>query len=71
MHMLHDRVLRARRWQTIEVLDANRCCYHTEDHLRGLLSPLVRWLYFQSMKDGFNRMAYALKQRAEQDYSHG
>ena len=65
MNMLHDRLLKARRWQTIEALGPDRCCYHTEDHLCGLLSPLVRWLFSQSMEDGFNNMAYALKQRAE------
>lgn len=70
MHMLHERLLRARRWQTVEALGADRCCYHTEDHLRGLLTPLVRWLYFQSMQEGFNNMAYALKQRAEQETAH-
>ncbi len=67
MNMLHDSLLRARRWQTVEPLAEDRCCYHTEDHLSGLLCPLVRWLYFQSMADGFNSMAYALKQRAEQE----
>lgn len=70
MNMLHDSVLKARRWQTLEVINNQRCCYHTEDHISGALSPLVRWLFSQSMEQGFNNMAYALKQRAEQLYQH-
>lgn len=68
MHMVHDSVLKARRLQTIEQLSPTRCCYHTEDHISGWLSPLVKWLYFNSMKNGFNSMAYALKQQAETQY---
>jgi len=66
MNMLHDSILKARRWQTVEALADGRCCYHTEDHISGALSPLVKWLFYRSMRDGFNAMAYALKQRAEQ-----
>jgi len=68
MHMISEHWLKARRLQTIDIISPERCCYHTEDHISGLLAPLVRWLFRQSMIDGFNAMAYALKQKAEADY---
>lgn len=68
MNILHDRLLKARRLQTIEKLAPDRCCYHTEDHITGLLCPLVRLLYLKSMTAGFNAMAHALKHRAECEF---
>lgn len=68
MNMINDHILKARRGQTVEIISPERCCYHTEDHISGLLSPIVRWLFSRSMRNGFNAMAYALKQRAEAEH---
>ena len=58
-------LLRALRTQTIEPITAEQCRYRSTDQLNGALTPLVKWLFANSMRTGFNNMAHELKQRAE------
>lgn len=66
MTMGADFLLRALRQQHLYPLPDGRCCYQSTDAFSGLLTPLVKALFGRSICDGFNAMAYALKQRAEQ-----
>jgi hypothetical protein len=68
MNMINNTVLKARRMQTIKNLSSNRCCYHTEDSFTGLLTPVIKLLFADSIRTGFNAMGYALKTRAEQQF---
>lgn len=61
MHMVHPWLLKARRDQYLIAIDNERCTYHTEDHLSGILCPLVVLLYGKAMRDGFNRVGKALQ----------
>ena len=65
MHILAPQLLKARRTQYLNKLNHNQCQYRTDDALEGLLTPLVKALYGESMRQGFNQMAHALKLRAE------
>lgn len=65
MTMGHRALLVARREQRLEVLGANRCRYLTTDTMSGLLAPLVALLLGRLIRNGFNAMAAALKERAE------
>jgi hypothetical protein len=42
--------------------------YQTSDDFRGLLVPLVLWLYGDAIQKGFDSLARALKQHAEQRF---
>ena len=58
-------LLSALREQRLESITNDRCSYSTSDRFSGLLSPLVYFLFYEDVHDGFNRVAYALKHRAE------
>lgn len=65
MTMGHRVLLAARREQRLEELGADRCRYLTTDTMSGLLAPLVALLFGSPIRNGFNAMAAALKERAE------
>lgn len=56
----------AYREQFIEPLDEGRCTYRTTDTFTGEHADLVIETTGQWVKDGFDSVAYALKERAEQ-----
>lgn len=58
-------LLQALRTQSIEPINAAQCRYRSTDKLSGILTPLVKWIYGESIRCGFNTMAHELKQRAE------
>ncbi|OUS06199.1 hypothetical protein A9Q81_03430 [Gammaproteobacteria bacterium 42_54_T18] len=58
-------LLSALREQKLESISINRCSYVTSDRFSGLLSPLVYFLFYDDVYGGFNRVAYALKNKAE------
>lgn len=62
-------LLTALREQTLTSVTANQCTYQSTDAFSGLLTPVVRALFANSIRNGFNAMAYALKARVEPDYS--
>ena len=61
----HAALLFARREQRLEVLGATRCRYLTTDAFTGLLTPVVVLFFGRLVRNGFNAMAAALKERAE------
>lgn len=63
--MGHSALLSARREQRLEVLSATRCRYLTTDRFSGLLTPVVVLLCGRLVRNGFNAVAAALKERAE------
>lgn len=65
MTMGAEFLLIALREQHLKPLGEDRCSYQTTDAFTGLLTPVVKILFGNSIRDGFNVMAYALKQRAE------
>jgi hypothetical protein len=65
-----DFLLKALRIQSIEKLSAKQCRYRSTDELKGALTPLVKWLFAESMRSGFNAMALELKLRAEAQHQH-
>lgn len=65
MKMGNSAVLVANRYQTLEQLGESRTRYTTVDYVSGLLAPLVRMFYAQSMISGFELAAAGLKARAE------
>ena len=65
MHMGSPWLLKALRTQNIEAIAVDRCQYFSDDHLQGLLTPVVKLIYSNSIHSGFNAVAYALKKRAE------
>ena len=65
MTMGHRVLLAARREQRLEEPGADRCRYLTTDTMSGLLAPLVAMLFGGLIRNGFNTMAAALKERAE------
>ncbi|HEY9032494.1 MAG TPA: SRPBCC domain-containing protein [Pseudomonadales bacterium] len=64
--MLTPLLLQARRDQQLQALSASQCRYQTWDAFSGLLTPIVIALYGNSMQQGFNAVALALKQHCEQ-----
>ena len=58
-------LLSARREQRLEALGETRCRYLTTDAFKGLLTPLVVFLFGRLVRRGFNDMAWALKKHAE------
>jgi hypothetical protein len=58
-------LLAAERCQILTPLGEGRTHYVTEDHFRGLLTPLVMSQFRSGMQRGFDDVATALKQRAE------
>ena len=65
MTMGHRLLLSARREQRIEAVSGSRCRYVTTDELSGLLTLKVALLFGRAIRNGFNAMALALKERAE------
>lgn len=65
MTMGAEFLLVALREQHLKATGDNSCTYHSTDAFTGLLTPLVKLLFGNSIRDGFNAMAYALKERAE------
>lgn len=63
--MSHSALLSARREQRLEALSATRCRYLTTDAFTGLLTPVVVLFFGWLVRNGFNTMAAALKERAE------
>ena len=58
-------LLAARREQRLEALSPTRCRYVTTDAFKGLLTPLVMFLFSRLVRRSFNDMAWALKKFAE------
>lgn len=58
-------LLVANRYQELEAIDAGRTRYTTIDYVSGLLAPLVRLLYADQMRKGFQTAADGLKARSE------
>ena len=65
MQMGSSLILAARRDQFIEVIDDKSCSYETIDAFQGLLTPVVMGLFKKHIENGFNKLAEALKKRAE------
>lgn len=61
-------LLNALREQPLEKIDEYRRACQTWDSFSGLLTPLVVKLFEQGIQSGFNRVAYALKERAELEW---
>ena len=59
-------LLKTRREQRLEPLGDSRCRYTTTDAFTGVLTPLVVLLFGGLIRRGFNAMALALKERAEE-----
>ena len=58
-------ILFAQRSQYV-VSEGHGTRYYTCDRMSGILSPLVLFLYFRTIQDGFNSIAVALKARSEE-----
>ena len=65
MKMGFEFILKALRQQKLEIIDEHSCHFSTWDSFSGLMTPVVIRVFGQDMEDGFNAMAYALKERAE------
>lgn len=65
MEMGSKYLLTALREQYLTPISETRCSYYSTDLLQGGLTPIVKLLFAKSIQQGFNNMAYALKQRAE------
>ncbi|MFN2377013.1 MAG: SRPBCC family protein [Candidatus Binatia bacterium] len=65
MKMGTSAILVANRYQVVNDLGEGRTRYTTTDYLSGLLAPLVRRLYADPMRAGFQLAADGLKARAE------
>ncbi len=58
-------LLSAERCQVLTPLGEGRTRYVNEDVFRGLLAPLVLWLFGSVLQRGFDDVALALRKRAE------
>jgi len=58
-------ILFAQRSQFV-VSEGSGTRYYTCDRMSGVLSPLVLFLYFRTIQEGFNAVALALKARSEE-----
>ncbi|MFN2426214.1 MAG: SRPBCC domain-containing protein [Candidatus Binatia bacterium] len=58
-------MLVANRYQVLEALDAGNTRYTTVDYVSGLLAPVVKLLYAEPMRAGFQLAANGLKSFAE------
>lgn len=65
MKMGFDWLLKAQRKQVLSTTGPDSCQYQTWDAFSGLLTPVVAKLFGEDILNGFNGVAYALKQRAE------
>lgn len=64
-------MLRGHRTQELRDLGEGRTSYVTEDHISGLLSPLVHLFYGAVLQTRFEEMAMALKEICERDEECG
>jgi hypothetical protein len=55
----------ANRYQTLEAIGGGRTRYTTIDYMSGLLAPLVKLLYAEKVRAGFQLAADGLKEYAE------
>ena len=55
----------ANRYQLLEATETGGTRYTTIDYVSGMLAPLVKLLYAESMRAGFQLAADGLKARAE------
>lgn len=62
-------ILSARREQTLTTIDPQCCTYETSDAFCGLLSGLVYALFYDDVYNGFNNVAYALRDHAEKKWA--
>lgn len=58
-------LLRAERFQQLEVAENGQCLYFSHETFRGPMVPLVMAAYKRDIERGFAIVAYALKERAE------
>src|SRR5262245_19271969 len=58
-------LLSAERCQVLTPLGEGRTRFVNEDVFRGLLAPLVLWLFGSALQRGFDDVAVALKKHAE------
>ena len=58
-------LLAGERCQVLTPLGGGRTRYVNEERFRGLLVPLVLWLFGSVLRRGFDDVALALKKRAE------
>lgn len=68
MTLLTPLLLSALREQTLESITPEQCSYTTSDAFRGILSGVVFRLFYDDVYNGFNRVAYALKAHAEEQW---
>ena len=68
MKLGFKQLLSARREQILNVIDTQRCTYSTSDAFHGMLSGLVYALFYDDVRNGFNNVAYALRDRAEKQW---
>lgn len=66
MQMGTRALLVANRYQILEPIGDQRTRYTTVDYISGLLAPVVRVLYAEPMRRGFQMAADGLKAHAEQ-----
>lgn len=62
-------LLQAERPQILTAIGPDTCTYQTWDAFSGLLTPLVTALFRHDIVNGFNGVAYALKQKAESSWA--
>ncbi len=58
-------ILVANRYQTLEPIGTNRTLYTTIDYMSGLIAPIVKALYAEKVRAGFQLAADGLKEYAE------
>ena len=58
-------LLHAERTQKLSTLENGNTLYHNEDIIRGVISPIVHWIYGPSVQKGFEEVAKSLKQYIE------
>jgi hypothetical protein len=58
-------LLVANRYQTLEVIAPGRTRYTTIDYMSGLVAPVVKLLYAEKVRAGFQLAADGLKEYAE------
>lgn len=61
----HKSLLIAQRDQKVSAINDHQCTYQNWDAFHGLLTPLVVGLFGEDMLNGFNGVAYALKEYCE------
>lgn len=58
--------LKAERVQLLSTPSKNKTRYFTEDIIKGILAPMVHWIYGASIQRGFEQAAKSLKTHIEQ-----